>query len=144
MRLCICKDLIKKKGIIIGWKKGMDSGISKTRISYLETYWSLHVGFSQDLLPFFSTSIQVFPYLLLHGQVYRTNDLVVIEPDVGSFDHSRTWKAKVIEFFVHYFYGLTQVFFQGKYDVNVPSSSLVTIALEHELTGMRVVQEGCA
>ena len=84
-----------------------------------------------------------FSKSLLHGQVYRINDSVVIESYVASFDHSWIWKEKVKEFFGHEFQCLKQVFFQGKYYVTIPSSALVVIALEHELKRMRMVKEGC-
>ena len=90
MRPCFCKELMKKKRILIGQKKGLDSKVLETERLYLQTYWSLHAGFIEDLLPFFSASIQVFPSLLLHGQVYRVNDLVVIKPDGVSSSHSWT------------------------------------------------------
>ena len=55
---------------------------------------------------FYLSSVHLFKSFHIYccigiRQVYRINDLVVIELDEGSFDHSWTWKAKVIEFFVH-------------------------------------------
>ena len=135
------KSLRRKKWILIGQKKGLDSKVLETERLYLQTYWSLHAGFIEDLLSFFSASIQVFPSLLLHGQVYRVNDLVVIKPDGASSSHSWTWKAKVRKFFVHEFQGLKQVFFEGEYYVTIPSSTSMAMALEHDLTWMQVVQK---
>jgi len=57
MRPCFCKELMKKKGILIGQKKCLDSKVLETERLYLQTYWSLHAGFIEDLLPFFSASI---------------------------------------------------------------------------------------
>ena len=141
LRPYFCKKLMKKKRILIGQKKGLDSKILETKMLYLQTYESLHAWFIEDLLPFFSASIQVFPSLLLHGQMYRVNDLVVIKLDGASSSHSWTWKAKVRKFFVHEFQGLKQVFFEGEYYVIILRSTSVAMALEHDLTGMQVVQK---
>ena len=125
----------------MGHKRGVDSKILKSTYTYLKSYWSLHGGFIDELLPFFSTSIQEFSSLLLNGIVYRLNDSIVIQPESEVQSHSWTWKAKLKQFLVHKFQGCKQSFFIAESYVTIPSPSFVSLALEDELIGMRLVKK---
>lgn len=137
---CVCKELIQKKGILVGRKNGMVTAIPEPTNIYLQRYWRLH-GFNNGLLPFFNTRIQLFFSLMLHGQLFRKDDFVIIDPDVAVGGHAWRWKAKVTQFLVHEFHGMKQVFFSGDYYATVPTPSSVHVALEHELTCMTVIKE---
>ena len=141
MKLGYCLNIMKRKGILVGHKRGVDSKILKSTYTYLKSYWSLHGGFIDELLPFFSTSIQEFSSLLLNGIVYRLNDSIVIQPEFEVQSHSWTWKAKLKQFLVHKFQGCKQSFFIVESYVTTPSPSFVSLALEDELIGMRLVKE---
>ena len=108
---CVCKKLIQKKGILVGRKNGMVIAIPEPTNIYLQRYWGFH-GFNNGLLPFFSTRIQLFSLLILHGQLFRNNDFVIIDPDVAVGRHAWRWKAKVTQFLVHEFHDTKQIFFQ--------------------------------
>lgn len=141
MKPGFCLNIRKRKGISVGRKRGMDSKIEESTDTYLKLYWSLHGGFIDELHPFFSTSVQEFSSLLLNGIVYRLNDSVVIQPESEVQSHSWTWKAKLKQFFVHEFQGCKQSLFKAEYYVTIPSPSFVSLALEDELTGMRLVKK---
>jgi hypothetical protein len=48
---------------------------------------------------------------MLRGKEYQIGDSMVVEQDEPYEGHSWTWKAKVIRFFIHEFYGDKRVFF---------------------------------
>jgi hypothetical protein len=57
MKPGFCLNIMKRKGILVGRKRGVDSKIQESTYTYLNSYWSLHGGFIDELLHFFSTFI---------------------------------------------------------------------------------------
>ncbi len=56
---------------------------------------------------------------------------MVVEPDEPYEGHMWTWKAKIIQFFIHEFYGDRRVFFQGKYYNTATSASSSSMGVQH-------------
>ena len=110
MKPGFCLNIMKRKRILVGRKRGVDSKIQESIDTYLKLYWSLHGGFIDEFLPFFSTSVQEFFSLLLNDIVYRLNDSVVIQPESEVQSHSWTWKAKLKQLFVRKFQGCKHFF----------------------------------
>ena len=66
MKPGFCLNIMKRKEILVGRKRGVDFKIQESIDTYLKSYWSLHGGFIDEFLPFFSTSIQEFSSLFVH------------------------------------------------------------------------------
>ena len=84
-------------------------------------------------------------FFIHRGTHYKMNDLVVVRPDgveeCEEMDYlSWTWKAKIMNIFVHEFMEVYEVFFRAEYFDQVSSSEGSCSVKQSELSSMRILK----
>ena len=137
--------MLERKGVLVAARRRrrqthlvrMDA---PTRL-YLLQYWRDKGVLIDDTEQFFREDISYVRFVLLDGREYRVGSLVVVKPDVESDNtlHYWVWKAKVLNFFIHEFEGIQEVFFTAKYFEQRVESENSTVPLLHDVTNMQIM-----
>jgi hypothetical protein len=89
----------------VGRKIDIKVSILEDIISYLQCFWNTIGIMTTENSQLFQTSVQGFSFWTRHGNEFCVGDFVVVELDEPNEGHMWIWKAKIIQFFIHEFYG---------------------------------------
>lgn len=118
---CECRDLIKSKGICVGWKNGNIKPMSDSIKNYLQRYWRNEGLLNDNTVEEFSSELEKISFVIFNGVHYEVGDHVITRSDAQemhpfkSLDRGLTHKAKITMLFVHEFLGHHRLFFHAKY-----------------------------
>ena len=137
---CPCKEMLKRKGVSVGWKHGNKRSMLKSVKSYLMGYWKEQGLLTEDTISEFEEEVEKLSFLIHEGTKYEVNDLVVIRPDGVQDPGYWTWKGKIVSIFMHEFLGVHEIFFRAEYFEQLPISKGSNEALHSDLSYMRVLK----
>ena len=86
---CECKDLIKSKGICVGWKNGNMKSMSDSIKDYLLQFWRNEGLFNDDTAEEFSSQLKQISYVIFNGVHYQVGITLLPEmmPKKGIYSY---------------------------------------------------------